>query len=149
MWRLSSKLRTTSGIPTPSRSTITLTVPATKATSSLLPKARRALHVQLQVRCCCSLPKPHVLFCFCKFSKLYAWSKLVLLHASKRIPINLKDAPHLGLGKTVLRPLWVTGGFHVPLFHDPVVLIANCTQDSQAVYKAGPHSYHGSSTPYY
>lgn len=35
---------------------------------------------------------------------LHTWSKLVLLHASKHIPINLKDVPHPGLGRAVLRP---------------------------------------------
>ena len=69
----SAELRTTSGFLTPSRSTsVMLTVPATKTNSSLLPKARWVLHVQLQVSCCCSLPKPHFPFCFSQYSKLRA-----------------------------------------------------------------------------
>lgn len=139
----SPELSTASDFPTtPTRfTTATPTVPATQTTSSLLPKAC--------LFCTCSsesvavsLQNPYFLFCFSQVSKLHAPHKEQDGSPPHQQTQPLKDDLHPGLGRAVLRPLSVKGGFHTPhslSFNDELHPGA-----PQAAYKAGAHSHHGS-----
>lgn len=139
----SPELSTASDFPTtPSGfTTATPTVPATQTTASLLPKAC-LFSMCSSKSVAVSLQNPYFLFCFSQVSKLHAPHKEQDGSPPHQQTQPLKDDLHPGLGRAVLRPLSVKGGFHTPhslSFNDELHRGA-----PQAAYKAGAHSHHGS-----
>lgn len=134
------ELSTASDFPAPSRfTTATATVPATQTTSSLLLKAC--------FFCMCSsksvVAALHKILTFCSALArfpifiLHSRSKMVLLQT-----IYPKDDLHPKLGRAVLRPLSVKGGFHTT--HALSFSYELHRDAPQAAHKAGAHSHHGS-----